>query len=291
MTCNFRYFASITAPRKRIFLLQPQREFSITPAFLNRKKKSSPPPGDQQRGYFLLFFPITTFGLGCWQVYRRRWKLGLIEELEARSNVRLEDLPELEEMRRKEYCNVRLKGKFDHNREVLITPRMPLESTLHSQAGSGLISAGIKVGAHVVTPFLVTDGKYAGQEILVNRGWVAKTKAAVEKRVRGQVEGEIELEGRIRSSERSSYFVHPNDPERGLWLRRDVDELSEALGTLPIFIDADIKSTIPGGPLGGQTHVQLRNEHLRYIITWWSLSAISAALWYRKYVSRVRFLR
>lgn len=27
-------------------------------------------------------------------------------------------------------------------------------------------------------------------------------------------------------------------------------------------------STIPGGPIGGQTRVTLRNEHMQYIITW-----------------------
>jgi len=29
-------------------------------------------------------------------------------------------------------------------------------------------------------------------------------------------------------------------------------------------------STVPGGPIGGQTRVYLRNEHLQYIITWYS---------------------
>lgn len=28
------------------------------------------------------------------------------------------------------------------------------------------------------------------------------------------------------------------------------------------------ESTVPGGPVGGQTRVTLRNEHLQYIITW-----------------------
>lgn len=27
-------------------------------------------------------------------------------------------------------------------------------------------------------------------------------------------------------------------------------------------------STVPGGPIGGQTRVSLRNEHMQYIITW-----------------------
>ena len=30
----------------------------------------------------LYFIPITTFGLGCWQVYRLQWKLALIQKAE-----------------------------------------------------------------------------------------------------------------------------------------------------------------------------------------------------------------
>ena len=35
-----------------------------------------------------------------------------------------------------------------------------------------------------------------------------------------------------------------------------------------IIINYLLDSTIPGGPIGGQTRVQLRNEHGSYIITW-----------------------
>lgn len=65
--------------------------------------------------------------------------------------------------------------------------------------------------------------------------------------------------------------------------------MSYYLGTDPVFLDADhslfnkrinlkcylttidnlTESTIPGGPIGGQTRVTLRNEHLSYIITWY----------------------
>lgn len=34
----------------------------------------------------------------------------------------------------------------------------------------------------------------------------------------------------------------------------------------PFCVPAE--STVPGGPIGGQTRVTLRNEHLQYIITW-----------------------
>lgn len=38
--------------------------------------------------------PLTTFGLGCWQVQRKRWKERLIDELHVQTNSLPVDLPE-----------------------------------------------------------------------------------------------------------------------------------------------------------------------------------------------------
>lgn len=57
--------------------------------------------------------------------------------------------------------------------------------------------------------------------------------------------------------------------------------MCDETGADPVIIDATIESTIPGGPIGGQTNVSLRNEHLSYIITWISLSGFSALFWYK----------
>ena len=44
------------------------------------------------------------------------------------------------------------------------------------------------------------------------------------------------------------------------------------------------ESTVPGGPIGGQTNVNIRNEHLNYLITWYTLSAATLAMWYIRFV-------
>lgn len=37
----------------------------------------------------------------------------------------------------------------------------------------------------------------------------------------------------------------------------------------PIYLDATYDtSRVSGGPIGGQTRITLRNEHMSYIITW-----------------------
>ncbi len=46
--------------------------------------------------------------------------------------------------------------------------------------------------------------------------------------------------------------------------------MADAVGSLPILVDACDSATPPGGyPLGGQTQVNVRNQHMQYIITWY----------------------
>lgn len=60
-------------------------------------------------------------------------------------------------------------------------------------------------------------------------------------------------------------------------------------GSDPIFLDATVDSSVDGGPLGGQTRVTLRNEHMSYIVTWFSLSGLTSLMWYRQIVKRLSF--
>ena len=122
---------------------------------------------------------MSTFALGCWQVSRRKWKINLIETLKTRLQAEpisllekfvvmqynhifrqifpdfsLDRLPELE------YYPVRVRGKFDHSREILIEPRSRLDiSASENRAGSRQAPVAQTHGAHVVTPFRVANRK------------------------------------------------------------------------------------------------------------------------------------
>jgi len=54
--------------------------------------------------------------------------------------------------------------------------------------------------------------------------------------------------------------------------------MADVAGTEPVFLDATAETTVPGGPVGGQTRVSLRNEHLSYIMTWWVAKSIKYRL-------------
>ncbi|CAG2105385.1 unnamed protein product, partial [Medioppia subpectinata] len=76
----------------------------------------------------LLVIPGATFCLGCWQVYRRQWKLQLIDRLEQLVRQPAIDLPQhLAEVNGLEYQKVRLRGRFDHTMEMFISPRSLLK--------------------------------------------------------------------------------------------------------------------------------------------------------------------
>lgn len=227
--------------------------------------------------YLLLIIPVSTFGLGTWQIHRLQWKKGLIKELEERTTQPVQELSEnIDKLRTKEleYRRIRLRGKFDHSEEIHVLPR----SLNEGPHGGGGLGQRPKSGAHIITPFDLSE---TGQRILVNRGWVPRDKIEPEKRPEGQIQGEVELVGFIRQGEKRQPFQAKNNPEKNQWCSRDVDAMAEVTGSLPILVDADAASTIPGGPKGGQTRVYLRNEHLQYIITWYALSGFTAYMYYR----------
>lgn len=231
-----------------------------------------------ESGFVLLVVPITTFCLGTWQVKRRKWKIELIKSLEEKTQSPPVELPlSLEEISEMEYRPVIVRGEFDHSREMKIGPRSNL-----LKEGGGLLTTGTGGGFHIITPFKLADRE---QTILVNRGWVRGDHADPRTRREGQVQGEVEIGGIVRLEEKR-YPMTPkgNFRETGYWLYRDLEKMAKTAGTEPIFIDQDLRTSIPGGPLGGQTRISLRNEHFSYIITWYTLSLITFVMWYRRYI-------
>lgn len=65
----------------------------------------------------------------------------------------------LDELRSKdlEYRRVRLRGKFDHSEEIHVLPR----SLNEGRHGGGGLGKKPKSGAHIITPFEITEIRYA----------------------------------------------------------------------------------------------------------------------------------
>jgi len=242
--------------------------------------------GPEAKHYFLLVFPATAFGLGVWQTQRRQWKLNLISELESKNSAPPVPLPErISEIESLEYQQVKVSGTFLHDKELFIGPRSLL--TGGSEAESrGLSSNPEGIGWHVVTPFRLGEGPRKGDTILVNRGWVPQSSLNPTTRAEGQTATAIDLVGVVRKTEPRQQFVPKNRNDSNRWQFRDIPAMAEKLDTSPIFLDATFESTTPGGPIGGQTKVTHRNDHFSYLVTWFSLSAVSSYMWYAKYLAK-----
>lgn len=238
-------------------------------------------------GIIFLVVPVTTFCLGVWQYRRRLWKVDKIAELDQKVR-RAEpvSLPsEPCEVAQMEYQRVKLTGRFDHSRELYIGPRSLLDKS--GGTTGGIISSGEKVGWHVITPFQL-EGE-SGQQILVNRGWVPRSRLTPDTRPAGQTSATTSIVGIIRLTEETSSLAPPNRVASDQWASRDVSALAARLGTSPIFVDLEASGTALeaaelGGPIPGQTRISLRNEHMQYMLTWFGLSAGTLFLWFKRFI-------
>lgn len=234
-------------------------------------------------GYVFLLFPAATLGLGVWQTNRRSWKINLIEELKSKSTAMAVDLPyEIDDIEKLEFQKVRVRGRFDHKSEQYIGPRSVMHQGIESES-NGLIGNPDVVGWHVITPFHLEGGERHGDTILVNRGWIQNKFLSAEKRSEAQFEGTLDLEGTVRTTEKRQQFSQKLQQHGDKWQYRDIPALASKLGTEPIFLDADVHSSIQGGPIGGQTRVSLRNDHFSYMLTWYTLTAGLLIMWCKKY--------
>ncbi|XP_055609079.1 SURF1-like protein [Uranotaenia lowii] len=253
--------------------------------FGHQKRSRVPPPFKHNGtaksvtpfGWMLLSVPAVTFGLGCWQVHRKQWKEDLIRNLE--SKMRLESVPlpdDLSELEDMEYEKVTVRGTFLHDQEMYLGPRALIHDGDSRTTGGLFSQQETSIGYLIITPFQL-EGRE--DKILINRGWVPKRFLDASTRPLGQTKGIVELQGVVRRPENRPQFTPQQRGE--IFLFRDVPKMAQIAKTEPYLLDASFAATITGGPIGGQTRVTLRNEHLSYIITWFSLSGFTSWLWVR----------
>ncbi|CAN5249754.1 SURF1 family protein [soil metagenome] len=220
----------------------------------------------------IVMLPIFLFALflGAWQMERRAWKIDILDRIatnQAAAPITLDELLKGDLLRR-EYGRVRVSGTFLHDKEFFLAAR----------------SHKNKVGMQVVTPLRTDDGIV----VLFDRGWIPSDKREPDKRAEGQRPGKVELTGIVRRSQIKRQFAPDNDPARNFWFHVDVPVMRKMAGgkSDPVldsfFLDADATPNPGGIPVGGQTRLDIPNDHLQYAITW-LLIALSAAGVYLAY--------
>lgn len=203
---------------------------------------------------------LVMIGLSIWQVQRLHWKEGVIAERVARTTAEPVPLPPVgADLAPLEFRRVTVTGVFDHAHELYLAAR--------SQNGN--------VGYWIMTPMKLDSG----ETVLIERGWVPENRKRPETRPQGQLPGTVTLNGIIRLPQTKAYFQPDNEPAKNVWFYVDPAAMTAAAGVAArtdLYLDAE-KSDIPGNyPLGGQTRIELPNDHLQYAVTW-ALLALSLA--------------
>ena len=214
----------------------------------------------------LFAIPAVLFMLALcvWQVQRLYWKEGLIAMRVERTTAAPIALPAVgADLAESEFHRVALAGRFDHAHEFYMPAR--------SQHGN--------VGYWVVTPLLPADGS---QPVLINRGWTPEEKRDPTTRPDGQFPGEVAFDGILRLPQQKAWFQPDNEPANNRWFYLAPAEMAAASGLdfrTDLYLDA-VKTEIPGHyPLGGQTRIQMPNDHLQYAITWGALALALAVIY------------
>ncbi|MBS0520017.1 MAG: SURF1 family protein [Proteobacteria bacterium] len=202
---------------------------------------------------------ILCMGLALWQMERREWKrdiLDRIAENRAAAPISLTELVKGDPLAH-EYGRVRVAGTFLNDKEFFLAAR----------------SLKDDVGMHVITPLRTADGPI----VLFDRGWIPSAKKDPAKRAAGQVAGPVEVVGVVRRTQERRQFAPDNDPAKNFWFHVDVPLMRKIAGGTPdpkldtFFLEADATPNPGGLPIGGQTRLDIPNDHLQYAITWFLL--------------------
>jgi surfeit locus 1 family protein len=216
-------------------------------------------------------------GLGLWQMQRLEWKQGLIAQIEARTHAEPVTLKEAVARARAgedvSYLRVRVEGRFDNGKERYLYA----------------VSDG-PPGWHVITPLETPEG----EAVLVDRGFVPNAFKEPSSRAQGEINDALAVTGLARTPDTQGLFIPDNEPAENRWFWRDLGAMSKSMfpegapDIAPFILEAE-RSDIPGGwPLGGQTRLDLPNNHLQYALTWFLLALCLVVIYVIYVRSRLR---
>ncbi|MFC7334303.1 SURF1 family protein [Rhodocista pekingensis] len=233
------------------------------------------PPGRAKTvaGAVLVLLGIAVLvGLGTWQMQRLAWKAALIDRIETRMAAAPVPLPVWPDGAGRspapdpqdwDYRPVLLTGRFEHAQELYLGPRV----------------RGGQPGLHVLTPFVRADGQGT---VLVDRGWIPADRRDPADRADGLPAGTVTLAGVARVPPPRGWMQPENRPEENYWFWIDLPAMEAATGAgglAPLVVEAAAGPDAGVLPVGGQTVVALRNNHLSYVVTWYGLAATLAAMY------------
>ena len=194
---------------------------------------------------FVILFVAIFCALGTWQLYRLQWKLELISEI----TLGLKSSPiQYSNAIKKNYQRVNARGKFNFDKQIY----------LYSLNNNG------KPGYDVITPFTTNNN----ENVLVNRGWIKKE---FKKKLKMN-SSSSKIKGLLREKSRKNIFTPKNDLKKNIWFSINLNEIEKITGKkfkkYIVYLE-DEKTEVPKPK---KITIDLPNNHLKYAITWYSIS-------------------
>ena len=125
-------------------------------------------------------------------------------------------------------------------------------------------------GFHILVPLKTASGKF----IIYDTGWVPLKIKEKQKRLLNILKNPQTFEAVIRTSGRKGYFQPDNDTDTNTWFFVEPELMSEYLEMNfenQYYLEA-VNNGPNGFPLGNQTRIYLRNNHLQYALTWFMIA-------------------
>ena len=234
---------------------------------MTRTKKIAAPQPRSIWGLALIALVMVSvlIGLGVWQLHRKDEKRALIAALTARLAAPPIPLPPTWQWKslgpeHDEFTRVKFQAALDTRSQARVY-----------SSGSALRSDIARVGTFVFAPARLIDGA----SVVVDRGFVPD--GADIPNLLPQV---FEITGYIRFPEKAGWFTPHADTVKRLWFLRDhVDmAMTNDWGEVaPFYIDVERQVPAVSAPKAGPLQVHLKDDHLQYAITWFSLALAVAA--------------
>jgi cytochrome oxidase assembly protein ShyY1 len=238
----------------------------------------------RRHGGFAVFTVVMVallVGLGLWQLQRRAEKHALIATLTERLAAAPAPLPPPSQWRA-------LTAARDEFR------RVSFSATYARLADAMVYSSGSAVREDISGPgtwAFLPARLSSGETVVVNAGFVPNTMQdrSVEDRAAAPLltDRPVMLTGYLRFPESAGLVTPAESLATRLWFARDHLSMAQALSwgeVAPFYIDLETPVPESGIPKPGALQVHLRDDHMQYAITWFSLAGavtIAFLVWLR----------
>jgi cytochrome oxidase assembly protein ShyY1 len=234
---------------------------------------------------FTLVMVAAFAGLGIWQLQRRAEKHALIAMLSERLAAAPEALPAPSRW------NALTPAKDEFRRVSFTATYARLPDAMVYSAGSAVRDDISGPGTWAFLPARLPEG----ETIVVNTGFIQNTmqdRSQQDRAVGRLITGDpVQFTGYIRFPESAGTLTPPESLAKRLWFTRDHLAMARALGwgeagkaVAPFYVDLETPVPESGIPKPGPLSVRLKDDHLQYAITWFTLAfavVIAFGVWWR----------